>query len=176
MEDYTFLHGNETIYYKNGLIKVEKSNNIIIQHVYSVDKNTKKLNSCEYTRKGSNGNWDSWYVTHKPYTKYQGTITYGTGVDQGSIEVYENTAGFIIKWNQTNNNQQRYPITAPLYEFTRVCSFNPPLPIDGPYVFGNLIGRMDIRITNKQMDIRSTVVPGGRIIEMHETYFVPRNN
>ena len=177
-----FSYGGETIYYTNALIKVEKQSNRVIQHVYATSKvtsngnTTYKINGSEYTRWGtSENNWGAWHVAHKPYTKTTRVQSLGTGVDAGSVVVYENTAGFIIHWDQYAQDKDKYPISADLYEYATVCTFNPPLPIKGPYVFGNLIGRMDIKITSDKMQIRSNVSKGGRIIEMHETYFVPRN-
>ena len=177
-----FSYGGETIHYKNALIKVEKQSNRVIQHVYATSKvtsngqTTYKINGSEYTRWGtSENNWGAWHVAHKPYTKTTRVNSLGTGVDTNSVVVYENTAGFIIHWDQHAQEKDKYPISANLYEYATVCTFQPPLPIKGPYVFGNLIGRMDVKITSDKMQIRSNVSKGGRIIEMHETYFVPRN-
>jgi len=177
-----FSYGGETIYYTNALIKIEKQANRVIQHVYATSpvtsggKTTYKVNGCEYTRWGSSTtNWGAWHCAHKPYTKTTRAKNWGPGVDSNSVVVYENTAGFIIHWDQYKQDNDKYPISANLYEYAKVCEFNPPLPIKGPYVFGNLIGRMDIRITSSKMEIRSNVSKGGRIIGMHETYFVPRN-
>lgn len=184
--NFNFSYGGEIIWYANGLIKVEKQNTRVIQHVYATyhdtTQSTYRLSGAEYTRIGviSNTNpltvnWSAWHVAHQPYTKTTRAVHIQGEADPDSIVVYENTAGFIIHWDQTNAQQNRYPITAPLYEYKTICEFNPSLPIKGPYVFGNLIGRFDIKITSDKMQIRSNVTPGGRIIEMHETYFVPRN-
>lgn len=176
-----FSYGGEAIYYTNALIKVEKQDNRIIQTVHASSKTstgsstTYKINGSEYTRWGVEGDWKPWHVSHKPYTKTTRVTNLGPGVDADSVTVYENTAGFIIHWDQYLQDQDKYPITADLYQYSTVCEFSPALPIKGPYVFGNLIGRMDIKITSDKMQIRSNVQPGGRIIEMHETYFVPRN-
>ena len=185
----SFSYGGETIYYTNALVTVKKQSNRVIQHVCATTKVTSsknasnynyKINGSEYTRHGSynsNGEttWKPWHVAHKPYSKTSRVKKPGQGVDDNSVVVYENTAGFIIQWKQTNSNQKRYPVYASLYQYVDVCEFSPALPITGPYVFGNLIGRMDIKITPTKMQIRSNVAPGGRIIEMEETYFVPRN-
>lgn len=177
-----FSYGGEAIYYTNALIKVEKQSNRVIQHVYATSKiqgtngTTYKINGSEYTRWGlSESDWKPWHVAHKPYTKTTRACKEGTGVDKGSVVVYENTAGFIIHWDQFKQENDKYPVTAPLYQYNTVCEFTPALPIKGPYVFGNLIGRCDFKITSDKMQIRSNVTPGGRIIEMHETFFVPRN-
>lgn len=177
-----FSYGGETIYYTNALIRVEKQSNRVIQHVYATSKvtsngtTTYKINGSEYTRWGTSAtDWKAWHVAHKPYTKTVRACHWGPGVDSGSVVVYENTAGFIIHWDQTKQDDDRYPISADLYEYAKVCDFEPPLPIKGPYVFGNLIGRCDFRISSGKMEIRSNVSKGGRIIEMHETFFVPRN-
>lgn len=185
----SFSYGGETIHYTNALVTVKKQSNRIIQHVCATTKVTSssnannytyKINGSEYTRYGSynsNGEttWKPWHLAHKPYSKTsRAKIADTKNVDANSVVVYENTAGFIIQWKQTRANKT-YPVTAPLYEYKDVCTFDPPLPITGPYVFGNLIGRLDIRITSNKMQIRSNVAPGGRIIGVEETYFVPRN-
>ena len=178
-----FSYGGESINYTNALIKVEKQSNRVIQHVYATSKVKTsngtydyKINGSEYTRWGtSEADWKAWHVAHKPYTKTVRACKWGAGVDTGSVVVYENTAGFIIHWDQTKQADDRYPVSAPLYEYAKVCEFEPPLPIKGPYVFGNLIGRCDFRISSSKMEIRSNVSPNGRIIGMHETFFVPRN-
>ena len=184
-----FSYGSETIYYTNALIKVERQANRIIQYVHSTSKitsggqTTYKINGSEYTRWGEiySDNrivWNSWEVAYKPYTRTIRACNWGPGVEnpqEAPVRVFENTAGFIIHWDQKNDLNDRYPISADLYEYQKVCDFNPPLPITGPYVFGNLIGRFDVKIDSNKMQIRSNVNKGGRIIEMHETWFVPRN-
>ena len=177
-----FSYGGEKIYYTNALIRVEKQSNRVIQHVYATSRVTNgsdttwKINGSEYRRWGvTETDWKSWHAVHIPYRLTSRAINEGKGVDKGSVKVFENTAGYIIHWDQYSQEKDKYPISAPLYEYTTVCEFSPALPITGPYVFGNLIGRMDIKITSDKMQIRSTVQPSGRIIEMHESYFVPRN-
>lgn len=177
-----FSYGGEAIYYTNALVKVERQANRVIQHVYATSKITSngttnyKINGSEYTRWGlSENNWKPWHVAHKPYTKTTRACNEGRGVDVGSVVVYENTSGFIVHWDQFEQENDKYPVSAPLYSWATVCEFSPALPIKGPYVFGNLIGRCDFKITSNKLQIRSNVSPGGRIIEMHETFFVPRN-
>ena len=177
-----FSYGGETIYYTNALIRVEKQSNRVIQHVYATSKvtsngtTTYKINGSEYTRWGTSAtDWKAWHVAHKPYTKTVRACHWGPGVDSGSVVVYENTAGYIIRWKQENDQQNSYVVNTPLYEYTDLCTFNPALPITGPYIFSNLIGRMDVKITADKMQIRSNIAPGGRIIQVNETYFVPRN-
>lgn len=178
---YNFKYGGETIFYKDALVKVEKQFNgegyRMIQHVYATSKITVngqsawKLNGSEYTRWGtSKTDWKAWHVAHKPYTKSIRVTNFRKNVEEGSVEMYENTAGFIIHWNQS-----RYNVYANQYEYTPVCHFEPALPISGQYVFGNVVGKLDIRITSGRMDIRTTVPPGGYITGVNETFFVPRN-
>lgn len=185
----SFSYGGERIWYTNALVTIKTQVNRIIQHVCATNKissasNTNnftyKLNGCEYTRHGwydANGNieWMPWHMYHKPYSKTARVKTLGKNVDNNSVVVYENTAGFIIQWKQTNSNERSYNVHAPLYQYTDVCTFEPYLPITGQYVFGNLIGRMDVKITNDKMQIRTNVAPGGRITGMDIQYFVPRN-
>ena len=178
-----FSYGGEKIYYTNALIRVERQSNRVIQHVYSTSKvsngsdTTWKINGCEYTRWGtSETDWKSWHAAHVPYRLTSRAVNEGKGVDKGSVQVFENTAGFKIVWRQYAQENNRYPVSAPLYEYTDVCQFSPALPISGSYVIANLIGRFDVRITSNKMQIRSTVDKGGRIIEMDECWFIPRNN
>ena len=177
-----FSYGGEKIYYTNALIRVEKQSNRVIQHVYATTRvsngidSTYKINGAEYTRIGtSETDWKPWHAVHVPYRLTSRAINEGKGVDKGAVKVYENTAGFLITWDQFSQEKDKYPVTAPLYEYNTVCEFSPALPIKNNYVFGNLIGRMDVKISSNKMQIRSTVQPGGRIIEVHESYFVPRN-
>lgn len=185
----TFNYGGESISYTNGLVTVKTQTNRIIQHICTTSKvlsannsneYTYKINGSEYTRYGTyNDNetvtWRPWHLVHKPYSKTTRVASLGQNIDDNSIEVYENTAGFIIKWQQNNDNQNRYFVHAPLYTYVDMCTFNPSLPISGPYVFSNLIGRMDVKITPTKMQIRSNIAPNGYIDNIDETYFVPRN-
>lgn len=178
----SFSYGGEKIYYTNALIRVEKQSNRVIQHVYATTRvsngidSTYKINGAEYTRIGtSETDWRAWEAAHIPYRLTSRAVNEGNGVDKGSVKVFENTSGFLITWDQFSQENDRYPVTAPLYEYNTVCEFSPALPIKNNYVFGNLIGRMDVKISSNKMQIRSTVQPGGRIIEVHESYFVPRN-
>lgn len=177
-----FSYGGEKIYYTNALIRVEKQSNRVIQHVYATTRvsngidSTYKINGAEYTRIGnSETDWRAWEAAHIPYRLTSRAVNEGKGVDPGSVKVYENTAGFKIVWKQYAQENNRYPVSAPLYEYTDVCQFYPALPISGSYVIANLIGRFDVRITSNKMQIRSTVQSGGRIIEMDECWFIPRN-
>lgn len=179
-----FIYGGKNIYYTNALVTVKKDSNRIIQHVCATEKVTTpnsteftyKINGTEFTRYITNdGNtpvFGDWHAAHIPYTK---TGRAQNLINVNSITVHENTSGFIIHWKQTNDKQNSYSVTTPLYEYTDICTFNPPLPITGPYIFSNLIGRMDIKITANKMQIRSNIAPGGRIVEVDETYFVPRD-
>lgn len=181
-----FSYGGETIYYTNALITIERQDNRVIQHVSATSKITNgadityKINGATYRRWGAmqpSGSmiWNSWEVEYKPYTKTVRACNPGPGIGADAVRVFENSSGFIIHWDQYESDG-KYPVTADLYEYQTICEFQPPLPITGPYVFGNLIGRFDIKITENNMQIRSNVNKGGRIIEVRETYFVPRNN
>lgn len=191
-----FNYAGKMINYNQGLIKVEVADNRVIQHVYATEKVQSgnstyyKLNGCEYRRYGvgevatnaegntMNINWNvsPWHAVHIPYRSISPIKHSGPGIDNDSIVVFENTAGFIFHWDQNATDDDRYNVHAPLYEYAEICTFGEELPIRGPYVFSNLIGRMDIKITSTGMYIRSNVQPGGHIIEVHETFFVPRNH
>lgn len=177
----------DTIQYKNGLITVEKQSNHIIQTVYSTSwssvDNIYKLDGRQFIRHGyitsSNGQniskWYPWHVKHLPWRKRNDLLlTRGKNV-QGTFDIYEHTAGYTFRWIQNYGNDQRYVLHVPQYSYASVYTFK-TLPIYGPYVFGNLIGHMDIKITNSDFKIRSINRKGEHIIGMDETYFVPRNN
>ncbi|MBO5476300.1 MAG: hypothetical protein J6A15_00915 [Clostridia bacterium] len=174
-----FIYGGSTIYYTNGLATIKTQSDYIIQEIQTTKKEngTYKISGAKYIRRGKKKTdnpitWEPWHALFIPKTE---TSRPQNLKNVDSIKVFENTNGFIIQWTQTNGNQNSYSVSAPLYEYTNLCEFNPPLPISGPYIFSNLIGRMDIKITADKMQIRSNIAPGGRIVEVNETFFVPRD-
>lgn len=175
-------YGNRTnIYYTKGIIENKKVNNRIIQKVYS----TKNVNNEYYldgsiyqriintnTNPVSYGQWHCVYInTVNPNFIYSAE-SLGTGVD--SIQVFENTAGFIITWEQDNHTDYSYEIQEDLYKYVTICDFTPNLPIQGEYIFGNLIGKIDVKITSQNMQVRSTLAKNNHVYDVKASYFVPR--
>lgn len=179
----SFTHAPNTVYYTDGLIHVQRYGTRAVQTVYATvqnNNNNYRFNGEIYTRFGtisSSGNvWSKWHVLYKPWTERSDLIgTLGTGVDSGSVTLWENTAGYTIRWKQTQNNQN-YPVSGAKYTYVPICSFSRDLPLKGPFVFGNIINNMDIKIQADGMYLRTTESIGGVLPGIDETYFVPRVN
>lgn len=185
-----YIYKNETekvldknTYYNEALIIVLKNDTRVIQHIYPTKKIYKensdefkyRLNGSQYTRFGINTDdrieWSMFGISYKPYTET--TLVKAIKGQDSNVKVFENTAGYQIEWEQTNNKQS-YEITSDeLYGYETICEFN-DLSIKGPFIFGNLIGKCDIRITPEKMELRSTLNKGNIIKNIHQTFFVPR--
>ena len=174
---------NANNYLNNALIFVLKEDTRVIQHVYPTKKIYKensdefayKLNGSQYTRFGITANedteWSMFGVSFKPYTETNLVKT--IKAKNASVKVYENTSGFTIEWEQLNDKQSYEIVADELYAYETICEFN-DLPIKGNFLFGNLIGKCDIRISSKKMEIRSTLNTGNIIKNIHQCFFVPR--
>lgn len=170
---------DKNAYYNKSLIFVLKDNYNIIQHIYSTKKKYTNdtfeyvLNGSQYIRLFDDNKWSKPTLLYKPYTNTTKTLIQEIQGKDTNIEIFENTNGYQIKWTQ-NNDDKSYEITSnKLYDYETICTFN-NLNIDGPFIFGNLIGKCDIRITNNTMDIRSTLSKGNIIKNIKQTFFVPR--
>ena len=159
----------------NGILTVLKPGNSYT-HILNLP------NGEEYRRhgdiNGNNINWDSWKLSYMPFQKYTAPLagaSYNNNVHD--IEIFQDTSGYTIRWNQTYNptgNSQTYFITHPTqYEYKHVVKFKKNLDIAGPYVFGNLIGTMDVKIQPDGIYLRSPKA-NNHINGINETYFVPR--
>ncbi len=188
--DAFFTCGPDNVHYTNGLIKIEKQSNRIIQHVYATSYSTKdqqyKIDGREYKRYGYitgsgdniNKEWTrDWYVVHLPWRERNDLINtpLGANVSSNGVKIYECTAGYIIYWTQ-DGTEQKYKLTADQYQFTPICTFKKDLPIHEPFIFGNIIGHADIKITKNSVQVRSLNRPGEYIVGVNGNYFVPRNN
>ncbi len=170
-------------YLNNALIFVLKEDTRVIQHVYPTKKIYKensdefayKLNGSQYTRFGITTNedteWSMFGVSFKPYTETNLVKT--IKAKDANVKVYENTSGFTIEWEQLNTKQSYEIVADELYAYETICEFN-DLPIKGNFLFGNLIGKCDIRISSTKMEIRSTLNTGNIIKNIHQCFFVPR--
>ena len=176
----TVTCGPDTIHYKNGFIRVEEHNDHIIQHLYStsVVESNYIVNGEEYIRYGyktgtNTYNWDKWYVKHIPYRERSDLINDGSIPDDiDNFTIYESTAGYTFKWSQS---EDRYQLPMQQYQFYTIAEFT-SLPIEEPYVFGNLIGHVDIKISKDSFKIRSTNRQGEYVTGVSNTFFVPRIN
>ena len=187
--DAFFTCGPDKVHYTNGLIKIEKQSNRIIQHVYATSYSTEeqqyKIDGREYRRYGyitGSGeniveNWtQDWYVVHVPWQERPDLIEeLKANVSENGVKIFECTAGYVIYWVQ-NGPEQKYKLTADQYQFTPICTFKKSLPIHEPFVFGNIIGHADIKITKDSIQVRSLNRPGEYIVGVNGNYFVPRNN
>lgn len=175
---------DENTYYNEALIFVIKNTTRIIQYIFSTKKVFDdrdpnvfeyKLNGSHYSRFGIITNnitqWSMLGLVYKPYTK--SNLVTNIVAKDASINIYENASGFTIEWEQLNTKQSYEIVADELYAYETICEFN-DLPIKGPFIFGNLIGKCDIRITPEKMELRSTLNKGNIIKNIHQTFFVPR--
>ena len=61
------------------------------------------------------------------------------------------------------------------YQFYTIAEFT-SLPIEEPYVVGNLIGHVDVKISKDSFKVRSTNRQGEYVTGVNNTFFVPRIN
>lgn len=174
---------SKNTYYNEALIFVLKNDTRIIQHIYPTKKIYKensdefkyRLNGSQYTRFGisteNSIDWSMLSVSYKPYTET--TLVKEIKAEDASVKVFENTAGYQIEWEQLNTKQEYEIVANELYAYETICLFD-DLSIKGPFIFGNLIGKCDVRITPEKMEIRSTLNQGNIIKNIHQTFFVPR--
>lgn len=139
-------------------------------------------NGNEYRRGGvipSNGEeaWDSWklsYMPFQPYTAPLANASYNNNVHD--IEIFQDTAGYTIRWNQTKNpdtNQTYFLSHQQQYEYKHVVKFSTHLEVAGEYVFGSIGGTMDIKIQNDGIYLRSSKA-NSMIRGINQVFFVPR--
>lgn len=185
--DGTFSCSPDTVSYKNGLIRVEKQSNHIIQHVYSTSYSSSsqkyKIDGRIFVRHGyttteSNGtvkpHWDPWSVSHLPWRERKDLVkSIHSSVD--NFKIYECTAGYVFQWKQ-NGSREAFVLPMNKYDYINVCTFKKTLPIVSGYVVGNLIGHLDIRVTTESFKARSINNKGETIIGVDVSYFVPRKN
>ena len=177
----TIPNGGKTIDVTNGYLTVKKTASIQTQNIIAP-------NGIEYSRwrNVNNTKWNDWKIYYMPYRQY--TEEYTPNTDVYNFQIMENTAGFTIIWNQGSSKDKNYFVTSSTAEaWKHVVLFKTPLPIDGAFTFGNLLGDMDIMITGGHYDgyYEKTFASGvwirspkasNRIRGIHEAYFVPRNN
>lgn len=186
--DATFYCKPDNIHYTNGLIRVEKQGNHLIQHVYATSYSTSaqkyKIDGREFVRYGytstandiTTPHWEStWRVANIPWKKRNDLLKLrGTNISENGFSIYECTAGYVFQWKQSGT-QQAYTLPMTQYSYASVYTFK-DLPITGPYVFGNLIGHIDIKITENDFRVRSVNKKNEKIVGVNESYFVPRTN
>ena len=182
---FTFIPDN--VHYTNGYIKVEQQSNQIIQHVYATSYSTTahkyKIDGREYVRHGYTSgtgdslvkNWGEWYVKHIPWQERSDLLkNKGTNVADNSFTIYECTAGYVFKWLQPGDDH-KFVLPVSQNNYTSIYTFK-DLPIIEPYLIGNLVGHMDVKITHDEFKIRSTNRNGEYLVGVDGSYFVPRTN
>ena len=159
------------VFYKNGLLEIKQIDDEKIYHLYATSNinGTYKLNGQEYIKYGNN-DWRIYKIPQKERVDLLKDA--GKNVDKNSLTIYENTSGYIFNWKQNNN---RFELPVDQNTWTSVYKYK-NLPITGEYIFGNLIGHCDIKITGNEMFIRSIDKKGENIEGVNTTFFVPRNN
>lgn len=159
------------VFYKNGLLEIKQINDEKIYHLYATSNinNTHKLNGQEYIKYGDS-DWRIYKIPQKERVDLLKDA--GKNVDKNSLTIYENTSGYIFNWKQNNN---RFELPVDQNTWTSIYKYK-NLPITGEYIFGNLIGHCDIKITGNEMFIRSIDKKGENIEGVNTTFFVPRNN
>lgn len=170
-ENTSITYGDNTYYC--GVVIVKKINNNIIQYIDTCDSNG-VADGNTYKRLYNGNEWGEVQVVHRNIEEQ----SFETLSGDGHIHISENTAGYIITWVQDDadkkfiiaNDHERY-------EYKPILRFNSSLVIDEnhTYIFGNLIGKMDVKITSNDIQVRSTLSPGDYITNVHETYFIPRS-
>jgi len=159
-----------------GLVTVKKLNNSIIQYIESYGRT--ELDGNVYQRTYINENWQPLQVVHRNIEKNNSgfplIINGNENRNDGEIYIKENTAGYIITWIQKGDKS--FIVNQDLYEYETIFTFDEKLMIDDDdvYIFGNLIGKMDVKITNDKIEVRSTLSPQNKIKNVHETFFIPR--
>lgn len=169
-----------SINYQNGILEIKKSTNngsqnSYIYHLYATTNN--QLNGEEYIgysfEKNDYGHqkWRAYKVPQKEIRNIIGDR--GTNVDANSLTINENTSGFIFTWKQHN---ERFKLPVVQNNYTTIYNFTEELPITGEYIFGNLIGHCDIKITKNKISLRSIDQEGEIIEGVNASFFIPRNN
>lgn len=169
---------DNVIYYKNGLIRVEKQGNRIVQTLYATSQYDDNfvIDGRQFIRYGFIDNedtpiWDDWCVKHLPY-KERPDLVNRKGDDVDSFTIFENTFGYHFKWLQSND---KYFLPMDQYQFYTIAEFS-KLPIAYPHVIGNLIGHIDTKITDTEFKIRSVNKKGEYVTGVNNTFFIPRIN
>lgn len=159
------------VFYKNGLLEIKQIGDEKIYHLYATSNinGTYKLNGQEYIKYGNN-DWRIYKIPQKERVDLLKDA--GKNVDKNSLTIYENTSGYIFNWKQNNN---RFELPVDQNTWTSIYKYK-NLPITGEYIFGNLIGHCDIKITGNEMFIRSIDKKDENIEGVNTTFFVPRNN
>lgn len=166
-------YNNNIVHYTNSLIIVEQQpNGTILQYIYSTTHDntlsTYLMDGKKYLRiKKPNKEWSNLSLIYTPTTQI-----FNIGAENSEITVKEVTAGFIINWTQTTENNTYTIDQDKLYEYQIIGQFSPNLPIgNNPYIFSSLIGKVDVKITKANIAVRSTSTT---VKNVNTSFFVPR--
>lgn len=197
-DDAQFICEPDTVFYRDGgLIRVERTNDFLIQYVHSTSLTNSgyQIDGKEFVRHGylttnsETGDtipaWSQWRVHHLPYKQRDDLLDIkGENVDDNAFHIYEHTTGYIIEWKQRSTNA-KYVLPMNQYTYADVYTLKKALPIQNPMVFSNFIGHIDIKIINEANDngetvtkvkVRSSSNKGEYVVGVDNTYFIPRTN
>lgn len=178
--------GNDTIDIYQGYIEVKDTT--VENTTYIQTQNVITTDGTEYSRWKSNNSttWSNWRIYYMPRKQYTKSISIQD--DVYNLEIWEDTKGYTIIWNQSLSKDKKYFITSTTAnEWKTIALFPSALQIEGCFIFGNNSGNFDIMITGGHNDggygkyfnsgiyIRSTN-GSERIKGINYTFFVPRNN
>lgn len=162
-------YGNQSYSYHNAFLRVTYNGSRYIQLIQL--NNSVEFMRTRYKKTDGTWAWSYWHMHYMPYTENASVVKKASDNNEyQNISVYETTAGYIIRWKRSGN----FTLTVSQYNYDKICGFSPALNITGPFIFGNLVGKSDVRITSTEMQIRSTDQKGQYISGINETFFVPR--
>lgn len=180
-DDYKIQYGTIYKQYANGLLDVRRSENTIIQDLYTTMKNFDGkyvLSGEKYTRRGTISgdtvSWKNWLVSYIPYSDSSIVIkTLGTGIN--NMVLKEVTSGYIIEWA----NDGAYILEASANTPHPIAKFKDSLQLhigDTEHVFSNHLGGYQITVTKTGINLISNKQLGASIEKkfLNQTYFIPR--
>jgi len=185
-DEYSIPHivcaPDNNIPYKNGFIHVERQGDYIVQHLYATSLNTDAqfhIDGRIFIRAGDISELNSieWKVQHLPYRERSDLLSGDNGIQDNNVDnftIYESTAGYTFHWKQ-NGSQEKYLLSTTSNVFKTIVKFQ-TLPIESPFIFGNLIGHIDVKIEDDNCQVRSVNNNGDYIIGVNNNFFVPRTN
>lgn len=158
--------------FNKSIVIVQKTDESIIQYIEKYGGS--ELTGDIYQRVFTNGEWKTFLVYKQPVTRETPLLEN----DKTKITIRENTAGYIFTWIQKTENKT-YEVQGDLYEYYTLVSFDGKdinINEDEVFIFGNLIGKIDVKITSDGIDVRSTLPKGNVIKNVHASFFVPRGD
>lgn len=181
-EDVTLnYNGTPSVHCKDALITVEaQSDGNVIQYILATTPSGNldeyKITGEKYVRVFDGEEWSPLSLIYTPQKNRSVSPTEALmdkdGNTTGNITMTETTAGFTFNWHQYGEGT--YTIQSDLYEYEKIGGFE-SIPIGNtPFIFGNLIGKIDIKIDAQGIFVRSTLPSGSVVKNVNTTFFIPR--